>query len=274
VPLEATPPELDPAARSARWEAAGLGPQQGLETREGRELEVSMLAGPRQLAADERTLLALHGERVGLWHTDALTVLTSWGGPPVVARLAVAPDGRLVAVDSGAGVEIRDAASGTVLIPALEAGGLPGWEPFASPSAAPELEGVTAGALAPDGSWLVAAAGDAPLITRWELDPHRRGRVLDTRLDRMLRADPYSSDALLARAELAALAGRWSRCADLLGQAEQVGAVVHPADQLRALGLAGRLGGARELLARLSPTMIADPAVQAWAVWLEAQPEG
>jgi hypothetical protein len=203
-------------------------------------------------------------------------VLEAWGDAADVESLAWSPDGLLVVVQrAGAGVQVRDAATGTVLMPSV----LPddpilsrGAGAVADAARVTGVAGVTAAATSPDGHWLTTASPDGGL-QRWELDTARHGSVLDTRLDRMLRTDPFSRDALLARAQVAELSGRWSRSADLLGQAELVGAVVPPARSLRALCLAGRLGGARELLARVAPRHADDPAVRAWAAWLEAQSE-
>lgn len=272
--LDAPPQELDPVAEDERWRAVGLGSDIELATRGGSGVAVRTLrAAPAALAADGRTLLGLHDGRLSLWHTDAPTALEVWQAAAPATDLALSPDGRLLAVAAGEGPEIRDSRTGLPLIPVFEPGALAGWSPFGSgDSGGVETEGFLAAARSSDGRWLYTITSEGFQLMRWDLDPQRQGRMLDTRLDRMLRADPYSPDALLARAELAALSARWSRCADLLGLAEQVGAAVHPADQLRALCLAGRLGGARELLARLSPRMTDDPAVQAWAAWLAAQP--
>lgn len=277
-PLDAGPPEVDPVAEAARWAKAGLAGETALITRRGAPLTVDALReAPARLSADGRSLVGVQAGRLGLWRLDAPRALELWGGEGPVQRVAFSSDGLLVAVDRGQGaVELRDAASGLVLVSAFDAGGVGGWDPFAGPEAEVPLAtvpGVAVAARSPDARWLITAAQDGSL-RRWDLDALRQGRVLDTRLDRMLRADAFSPDALLARAEVAAFAGSWSRVADLLDLAVQQGAAVHPALRLRALCLAGRLGGAREVAADQAPPMVDDPAVRAWTAWLEAQPGG
>ncbi len=272
-PLETAPAQLDPVVQAARWAEVGLPPGAELGTRDAQVVRVESLPGPASLSADGGTLLALVGGRLGLWHSDAIAVVSMWRSPAVITALSVSPDGRLVALEAPEGIEVRDAATGTVLVPASSQRAPGAWAPFApgEPSMV-ELDGFVACALGPEGRWLYALLGGGYQILRADLDPFRQGRMLDSRLERMLRADPHSPDALLARAELAALGGRWSRSADLLGMAEQAGAAVHPADRLRALAMAGRVAGARELRGRVVTRLQDDPAVVAWSAWLDRQP--
>ena len=276
--LDAVPSSLDPAAEAVRWGAAGFRVEDLLDTRQGPPIGVHVLrAGPAKLSADGLVLVGFHSRRVALWYADAPRALEHWAGLGPVQGLAFSDDGLLVAVQRVEGtVELRDAASGLELVPDARAVLPQEWGPLTASQpelALASLPGVTALARSADERWLVTANQDGRL-SRWDLDARRQGRVLDTRLDRMLRADPFSPDALLARAELAALAGRWGRVADLLQLAEQQGAAVHAARILRALCLAGRLGGAKERLEQLTPALADDPAVLAWAAWLREQPGG
>ena len=273
--LEAAPVALDPAAEAARWAGAGLTDDVQLAARSGEaSVGATRSAGPVRLSEDGRALLGVHHDRLALWHLDAPRAIDEWGGEGPITTLRYAADGLLLLVGREAGaVEVLDAASGLLLVssPDVEA-----WEPVppgVDALALSSLPGLVAMARSPDGRWLVSGAADGSL-RRWDLDALRQGRILDTRLDRMLRADPFSPDALLARADLAAIGGRWGREADLLGLSEKQGAAVHPARHIRALALAGRLGGARELLARVAPGLRQAPAVRAWAAWLDAQPGG
>jgi len=274
-PLDAAPVALDPVAEAARWAGAGLTDDVQLDARSGEaSVGVTRSAGPARLSEDGRVLLGVHHDRLALWHLDAPRAIDEWGGEGPITNIRYAADGLLLLVERGDGVaEVRDAASGRLLVssPNGEA-----WEPVqpgGEALALSSLPGVVAAARSPDGRWLVSGVADGGL-RRWDLDALRQGRILDTRLDRMLRADPLSSDALLARADLAAIGGRWGREADLLDLSERQGAAVHPARHIRALALAGRLGGAREQLARVAPGLRQDPAVRAWAAWLDAQPGG
>ncbi len=274
VPLETPPAALDPALERQRWQDAGITPELPLSTRSGTSLAVAALgAGTARLSADGRTLVGLHDDRLGLWDLQAARGLDPWEGQGSVLRLRFAVHDLLVAVDRGSqGVELRDAATGLLLGPLEQVA--PGWDPFAveaEPTAFSSLPGVAVAALSSDGRWLLSA-DESGSLRRWDLDALRQGRILDTRLDRMLRAAPYSADTLLARAEVAALAGRWGKVADQLELAERQGAAIHPARRLRALSLAGRAAGARELLERVGPSFADDPAVRAWAHWLGTRP--
>ncbi len=273
--VETPLPVLDPMVEDVRWESAGLSGSTALGTRANQAVTVRELrAEPALLSADGLVLLGVQDGRLSVWSLEGTRALEDWGAAGPVQRLAFSPHGLMVAVDHDeAGLELRDAATGLVLAPVVEPALLGDWSPFresTEPSAFDGLPGVAAVARSPDGRWLVTA-DEAGALRRWDLDAVRQGRMLDTRLDRMLRQAPYASDTLLARAEVAALAGQWSRVADLLALAERQGATVHPARQLRALCLAGRLGGAREVLGLLPPVFREDPAVRAWEGWLEAQ---
>ncbi len=274
VPLDRPPSALDPEQEQRRFAAAGLDATQELSTRTGRGVSFGALGEhPLRLSEDGRSLVGVLEDRLGLWELTAPRGVERWEGEGPVLRLGFAARDLLVAVDRGErGVQLRDAVTGLAL-GALEQA-VPAWDPFAvvaeeTPLAT--LPRVSAAARSADGRWLLTA-DEAGGLRRWDLDALRQGRILDTRLDRMLRAAPYSSDTLLARAEVAALAGRWDKVADLLELAENQGAAVHPARRLRALALAGRPGGARELLERIGPAFQDDPAVRAWAHWLEARP--
>ncbi len=156
-------------------------------------------------------------------------------------RLELDPQGALVIMQSGTG------------------------EPLASFPAGDSER--LAAELSPDGAWLLEL-DDQGVLAAWRLDEPRTREIAWTRLDRMLHANATSGAALLAQAELAARAGRWTKAADLVGAAERAGALVDPVDRVRALVMGGRHDSARELLGQLRPALAARPDLAAWAVWL------
>ncbi len=272
-PLAEPPLESEPWELNHRFLSSGHRDDELLATRHAQPVTLGFLRqGPVALSADGRALVGVVEGRIGLWHLDAPPSVHTWEGQGAVREIAYTAGDLLVAVDRGeAGIELRDAATGTLLVSGPPPEALMGWDPFGEAAGRPTpegLPGVAAAARSADGRWLLTA-DDAGALRRWEMDGLKQGRLLDTRLDRMLRADPFSPDALLARAELAAIGARWGRVADLLELAEQQGAAVHPALRIRALTLAGRRSGAEALVGRLSPSFAGDPAVQAWVAYLQ-----